>query len=52
MEPPAENLAVCDFELTEEEMRAIAQLDLGVSSFAGHGSVESVRMRHGFKVHE
>lgn len=48
----AENLAVCDFELTEGEMRAIAQLDLGVSSFAGHGSVESVRMRHGFKVHE
>ncbi|MEF2655244.1 MAG: aldo/keto reductase [Eggerthellaceae bacterium] len=48
----AENLAVCDFELSTEEMNAISSLDLGTSSFVGHESIESVRMRHEFKVHE
>lgn len=48
----AENLSICDFELTQEEMDRITTLDLGTSSFGGHDSVESVRMRHGFKVHE
>lgn len=47
----AQNIDVFDFELTDEEMARIAELNLGESLFAGHESVESVRMRFGFKVH-
>lgn len=37
----AENLDVFDFELSEDQMRAIATLDKGVSPFQDHNSVES-----------
>lgn len=47
-----ENLDLFDFELTDAEMASIAELDLGPTLFAGNDTVESVRMRHGVKVHE
>lgn len=47
-----QNLDVFDFELTDDEMAAVAELDLGPTLFAGNDTVESVRMRHGVKVHE
>lgn len=47
-----ENLDLFDFELTDAEMAAVAELDLGPMLFAGNDTVESVRMRHGVKVHE
>lgn len=47
-----ENLDLFDFELTDAEMAAVAELDLGPTLFAGNDTVESVRMRHGVKVHE
>lgn len=47
-----ENLDLFDFELTDAEMAAVAELDLGPTLFAGNDTVESVRMRHSVKVHE
>lgn len=47
-----ENLDLFDFELTDAEMAAVTELDLGPTLFAGNDTVESVRMRHGVKVHE
>lgn len=47
-----ENLDLFDFELTDAEMAAVAELDLGPTLFVGNDTVESVRMRHGVKVHE
>ena len=47
-----QTLDVFDFELTDDEMAAVAELDLGPTLFAGNDTVESVRMRHGVKVHE
>ena len=47
-----ENIDLFDFELTDAEMAAIAELDLGSTLFVGHDTVESVRMRHSVKVHE
>ena len=36
-----ENLAIWDFELTDEEMAAIAGLDLGKSSIIDHSSAQT-----------
>ena len=43
----AENLDVFDFELTDEEMAAIATLDIGTSQFFDHRDPAMVRRLSG-----
>lgn len=44
----AENLAVFDFALSEEDKQAIATLDLGESQFIDHHSIEAMRWLKGY----
>ncbi|WP_323089780.1 aldo/keto reductase [Allobaculum sp. JKK-2023] len=47
-----ENFNIWDFELTPEEMKEIASLDLGKSNIVDHDSPEFAEMLHGLKVHD
>ena len=41
-----------DFQLSDEDMAAIAALDLGHSEIIDHGSAETAKFLNGWKVHE
>lgn len=47
-----QNLAVWDFELSEEDMTEIAGLDLGHSEIVSHDDPAFVKMLHGLKLHD
>ena len=48
----AENFSIWDFVLTDEDMAAIAALDLGRSEIIDHGSAETARFLNGWKIHD
>ena len=47
-----ENFDIWDFALADDEMAAIAKMDLGRSEIVDHGDPAFVRMLHGVKIHE
>lgn len=47
-----ENLNIWDFKLTDEEMSAIAKLDLGHSEIVDHSSPETAKWLNGWKIHD
>lgn len=47
-----ENLDIWDFSLTEEDMAAIAALDMGKSQIIDHSAAETAKYLNGFKIHE
>ncbi len=47
-----QNMDIWDFELSAEDMEAIAALDLGHSEIVNHYDPAFVQMIHGFKVHD
>ena len=47
-----ENLNIWDFTLTNEEMSAIAKLDLGHSEIVDHSSPETAKWLNGWKIHD
>ena len=47
-----ENLNIWDFALTDEEMSAIAKLDLGHSEIVDHSSPETAKWLNGWKIHD
>lgn len=46
-----QNINIWDFELTEEEMDTIANMDMGHSEIVDHSNPDFVKMLHGMKVH-
>ena len=48
----AENFSIWDFALSDEDMAAIAALDLGRSEIIDHGSAETARFLNGWKIHD
>ena len=46
-----ENFDIWDFALTDDEMAAIAKMDLGCSEIVDHGDPAFVRTLHGVKIH-
>lgn len=47
-----ENFNVFDFALTEDEMKAIGELDHGHSEIIDHGSAETAKFLNGWKIHD
>ena len=47
-----QNIDIWDFALSDEDMAAIAALDLGHSEIVDHRDPEFVRMLHSMKIHE
>ncbi len=47
-----ENLNIWDFSLTQEEMTAIAALDMGRSQIIDHSTAETAKYLNSFKIHE
>lgn len=47
-----ENLNIWDFTLSEEDMTAIAGLDLGHSEIIDHSTAETARFLNGWKIHD
>lgn len=47
-----ENLDIWDFSLTEEDMAAIAALDMGKSQIIDHSAAETAKYLNSFKIHE
>ena len=47
-----QNFDIWDFALADDEMAAIAKMDLGRSEIVDHGDPAFVRMLHGLKIHE
>ena len=47
-----ENLNIWDFTLTDEDMNAIATLDLGHSEIIDHSLAETAKWLNGWKIHE
>ena len=47
-----QNLAIWDFSLTEEEMKAVAAKDLGHSEIVDHSSPDFVKMICDWKIHD
>ena len=45
-----QNIDICDFTLSEEDIRKIAELDLGHSEIVDHGDPAFVKMINGFEV--
>ena len=46
-----QNMAIWDFQLSDEEMQQIAALDLGHSEIVDHSDPGIVKMLHGMKIH-
>lgn len=46
-----ENLNIWDFQLSDEDMAAIAVLDLGHSEIIDHSSAETAKFLNGWKIH-
>lgn len=47
-----ENLNIWDFSLSEEDMAAIAALDMGRSQIIDHSTAETAKYLNSFKIHE
>ncbi len=47
-----ENLNIWDFKLSDEDMKAIAVLDLGHSEIIDHSFAETAKFLNGWKIHE
>ncbi len=47
-----QNIAIWDFSLTEEDMKAIEALDLGHSEIVNHYDPAFVKMLHSYKIHD
>ncbi len=47
-----ENLNIWDFKLSDEDMAAIASLDLGHSEIIDHSTAETAKWLNGWKIHE
>ena len=47
-----ENLAIWDFNLTEEEMAEINALDIGHSEIVNHSLAETAKWLNGWKIHD
>ena len=47
-----ENLNIWDFSLSEEDMAAIAALDMGRSQIIDHSTTETAKYLNSFKIHE
>lgn len=47
-----ENINIWDFELSNEDMKKIAKLDLGKSEIVNHYDYKFVKMLHNVKIHE
>lgn len=47
-----ENLNIWDFKLSDEDMDAIAALDLGHSEIIDHGAADTAKFLNGWKIHE
>lgn len=47
-----QNIDIWDFQLNEEDMRAIEKLDMGKSEIVDHFNPEFVKMIHSVKVHD
>lgn len=47
-----ENLNIWDFVLSDEDMAAIAALDVGRSQIIDHGAADTAKYLNGFKIHE
>lgn len=46
-----QNLAIWDFQLTDEDMQEIAKLDIGHSEIVDHSDPGFVKMLHSMKIH-
>lgn len=47
-----QNIDIWDFELTEDEMKKIADLDMGHSEIVDHSDPAFVKMLHSMKIHD
>lgn len=47
-----ENLNIWDFTLSDEDMNAIAALDLGYSEIIDHSSADTAKFLNGWKIHD
>ena len=47
-----QNLNIWDFQLSQEDMEAIAALDVGHSEIVSHDDPNFIKMLHGLKVHD
>ena len=47
-----QNIAIWDFQLSDEDMAEIAKLDIGHSEIVDHGDPKFVQMLHSMKLHE
>lgn len=47
-----QNFDIWDFELSQEDMDAIAKMDIGHSEIVDHSNVEFVKMLNTMKIHE
>ena len=47
-----QNLAIWDFQISEEDMKEIAKLDLGHSEIVDHSDPGFVKMLHSMKIHD
>ena len=47
-----ENFNIWDFTLSDEDMAAIAKLDLDHSEIIDHSAAETVRFLNGWKIHD
>lgn len=47
-----QNIDIWDFELTEDEMKKIADLDMGHSEIVDHSNPAFVKMLHSMKIHD
>ncbi|MGN1318553.1 MAG: aldo/keto reductase [Lachnospirales bacterium] len=46
-----ENIAIWDFELSNEDMEIISKMDIGYSEIVNHSDPRFVKMLHGMKIH-
>ena len=47
-----ENLNIWDFALSDADMEAIRELDLGNSEIIDHSSADTAKILNGWKIHE
>ena len=47
-----ENLNIWDFTLSDEDMKAIAGLDLGHSEIIDHSAASTAKFLNGWKIHD
>lgn len=47
-----QNIDIWDFTLTDDEMKQIAELDMGHSEIVNHDDLMFIKMLHGIRIHE